>query len=150
MSKMPRVQGACEAVSKRYPQHSDSIMACIGRGGLLRSSKPKGDGKGCYIWRMVAFMVSPQPQHQCIPFAADFDIADSAFAHRTDKYTPVYSSDEDRKAVAEWDEKTWKTMHRRTQRRAFIKEELDPIVSDIVDAVPKSEWHGVKRWASVL
>ena len=27
-----------------------------------------------YIWRMVAFQISPLPQHQCLPITADFDL----------------------------------------------------------------------------
>ena len=45
----------------------------IGRGGKLRSSNPS-DGEAAYVWRMVAFMVSPKPQHQCIPVSHDFGV----------------------------------------------------------------------------
>jgi hypothetical protein len=31
-------------------------------------------GKTAYIWRMVAFFVSPVSQHQCMPCTADFDL----------------------------------------------------------------------------
>lgn len=31
-------------------------------------------GKTAYIWRMVAFYVSPIPAHQCMPMTADFDV----------------------------------------------------------------------------
>jgi len=31
-------------------------------------------GRTAYIWRMVAFMVSPISQHHCMPCTADFDV----------------------------------------------------------------------------
>jgi len=46
----------------------------------LRASKPKviqGDrnsGNAAYIWRMVAFYISPRQQHQCMPVCAEFDL----------------------------------------------------------------------------
>jgi len=62
--------------------------------GRLRASKPQVDrlhvgqnefgldlyepeehqGKTAYIWRMVAFYVSPKRQHHCMPCTADFDV----------------------------------------------------------------------------
>ena len=50
----------------------------------LRASKPKvvkgniASGNAAYIWRMVAFYVSPRSQHQCMPVMAfcDIQIAD--------------------------------------------------------------------------
>lgn len=41
--------------------------------GRLRASKPK-DGRAAYVWRMVAFTVSPNSRHQCMPCTADFGI----------------------------------------------------------------------------
>ena len=86
--------------------------------GRLRASKPK-DGEAAYVWRMVAFLVSPRRQHQCMPCTADFGI---------DFRTPE----------AQWD-----------VRRVgeYCREVLDPVVDQIVDAVDKRDWHGVKRWA---
>lgn len=41
----------------------------------LRATKPtKGDGTSAYVWRMVAFNVSPKPAHQCMPVMAVFDL----------------------------------------------------------------------------
>lgn len=33
-------------------------------------------GMTAYIWRMVAFEISPISQHQCMPICADFDLPD--------------------------------------------------------------------------
>jgi hypothetical protein len=31
-------------------------------------------GQVAYVWRMVAFAISPNPKHQCMPICADFDL----------------------------------------------------------------------------
>lgn len=69
------------------------IVATQGKNkGRLRASKPKieytfevkngrklriptaASGSTAYIWRQVAFIVSPISQHQCLPILADFDL----------------------------------------------------------------------------
>ena len=98
----------------------------VGRGGRLRASKPpvsKDDptsGEAAYVWRMVAFQVSPNGKHHCMPCTADFDLP------------TIY-----------WD-RTDPSSHDR--RRARIKE-LDAVVDAIVNTVPKNEWHGIRRWS---
>ena len=43
--------------------------------GSLFASKPtKASGDAKYLWRMVAFGISPHGRHQCIPVTADFDL----------------------------------------------------------------------------
>ena len=32
------------------------------------------DAKSAYVWRMVVFAVSDNPQHQCVPVCADMDL----------------------------------------------------------------------------
>ncbi len=55
--------------------------------GTLRASKPtvKRDseitGSAAYVWRMVAFQVSPNPKHQCMPVCATFDLM-GEYEHR--------------------------------------------------------------------
>ena len=50
----------------------------IKKDGKLYASKPKkASGEAKYLWRMVAFAVSPKPQHQCLPVTADFDLEGS-------------------------------------------------------------------------
>lgn len=125
----------------------------VNRGGIyrLRSSRPtKASGSVQYIWRMIAFTVSPNPQHHCIPMGADFYILDSEIAHRTDQYIPKYLYDSDREAVAKWSQKTWDMMHKGEKRRNYVKQELDPIVDIVVNNIPKNQWYGVKRWHHAL
>lgn len=79
-------------------------------------------GAAAYVWRMVAFMVSPNPKHHCMPCTAEFGI---------EMKTPE----------GRWDVRG---IH------AYTKDVLDPIVSKIVDAVDKREWHGVHRWGQAF
>ncbi len=72
-------------------------------------------GKTAYVWRMVAFYVSPHPQHQCMPVTADFDLP--AINHQD----------------------------RRNQAK-----ELDILVDKVTNLIPKSQWHGVTRWAKAF
>jgi len=124
---------------------------CATRGGekRLRATKPK-DGVAAYVWRHVAFTVSPMPVHQCMPMTADFDIPDSAFAHRAETYQPRAETEADKKTLAGWDERTWNMMNRGAKKRAYLKNELDPIVDAIVATVPKNRWYGANRWGRAL
>ena len=96
----------------------------VKKDGSIRASKPKVDkldpltGKAAYVWRMVCFLVSPKPAHMCMPCTADFDL-------------PAYDENGN-----------WKSSIAREMAKP-----LDEVVSVIVDAVKKSEWHGVHRWA---
>lgn len=51
--------------------------ACLNK-GKLRASKPK-EGQAAYVWRMLAFYVSPVSQHQCMPITADWDMQNQHF-----------------------------------------------------------------------
>lgn len=101
--------------------------------GRLRASKPKNEMKrqeggrfgwqmvpvdmtqarAAYVWRMVAFYVSPKSQHQCMPCTADFALG-------------PYS--ETRDLIAD----------------------LDKLVDQIVNTIPREQWAGVRRWAQVF
>ena len=73
----------------------------VGREGRLRASKPTIDyrvvqgqytrvreatnpvqGRAAYVWRMVAFQISVNPKHHCMPCTADFDIPVADYAER--------------------------------------------------------------------
>lgn len=91
--------------------------------GELRASKPK-DGESAYVWRMVAFQVSPKSQHQCIPVTADFGFPE--------KY---------------WNSKINPSAHDDRRKRC---KELDVLVDLIVNQIPKNKWHGILRWSKAL
>jgi hypothetical protein len=112
------------------------IIATKGKNkGRLRASKPeittyivesKGrkyheseeeSGKAAYLWRMVAFSVSPLSQHHCIPIMADCDL-------------PYFTVT--------------------TEQHTAMRKEMDALADKITSAIPKAEWHGVRRWAGVL
>lgn len=90
---------------------ANMVRRIQGRGGRLRSSKPKGDGEAAYVWRMVAFQISPVGAHQCMPVTADFDIKERDY-----------------------------------KARRAITNQLDEVVKQIVDGVPRDQWYGVRRW----
>ncbi len=71
-------------------------------------------GRAAYIWRMVAFQISPIDKHQCMPCTADFDLPGDFDARRADM------------------------------------KRLDEIVDQIVNTVPASDWHGIRRWGNAL
>lgn len=91
------------------------------RTGELRASKPKHDGESAYVWRMVAFALSNNPQHHCMPVTADFDLP-------KEKYWGPGNYDA-----------------RQTRCR-----ELDVIVESVVRTVPVTRQAGTMRWARAL
>lgn len=112
---------------------ASGIVATKGKNkGLLRASKPKIEyniivkegrklreptletGRTAYLWRMVAFHVSPIGQHHCLPILADFDLPGSVEESRQEA------------------------------------KRLNVIVDKIVNAMKKSEWHGIHRWSRAL
>jgi hypothetical protein len=105
------------------PATSSELQGWIDRitfKGVLRSSKPKKDGEAAYVWRMVAFQVSSKPQHHCMPCTADFDLPQEY-----------------------WEKGAYEKRHNRIR-------ELDAIANQIVDLIPKSQWHGIHRWGNVF
>ena len=87
--------------------------------GTLYASKPgKASVEAQYIWRMVVYMVSPRPRHQCMPVTADWCL--------TSKYGSRY------------------------QERKAVIAELDAIADEIVDSIPVTQWHGIRRWSGIL
>lgn len=123
MADMPHLQTAIDKMD--LTEFEKGILGqCVGRGGYLRASKPK-DGCAAYVWRMLGFYLSGDRKLQCMPCTADFGIAKERYSD--------YPGDYDFK-----------------RRNAYIKDVLDPIVNKVIDATPKTEWHGIRRWANAL
>lgn len=122
---MPAVKR--EAITNLTADELEIVNMVVKKDNRVKASKPKIDfyddktGKAAYVWRMVCFMVSPKAAHMCMPCTADFDL-------------PARDS-----------EGKWRAPLARDMAKM-----LDKIVDVIVDAVDKSEWHGVHRWAKVL
>ena len=116
---MPKIT-ACEVHAVEDMEIREYEIA-ISHKGRLRATKPTCDGFVQYVWRMVAFLVSPNPRHHCMPCTAEFgiDIRDSE---------------------GRWDVTA---VHAECKR-------LDVIVDAIVDTIPPSEWHGVHRWGQAF
>lgn len=116
------------AVSENWDDEAKTILnIVVKKNGQIRATKPKVDeskyvtGKAAYVWRMVAFLVSPNPVHQCMPMNADFDL-------------PAYDKD------GKWH---YPIAHK-------MGEDLKYIEDAIVNAVPKDQWHSVHRWAKAF
>lgn len=91
----------------------------------LRASKPPVDGtleRGmiAYVWRMVAFYISPKRQHQCMPVTADFDLPHRFFEDG--------GHDE----------------------RRVMCDKLDVVVDMILEGVNPQEMHGLIRWGQAF
>lgn len=145
--KMPEVLSAIAEIP--LSERPDWLENICGRGGRLRATKPD-DPRAAYVWRMVAFQISPRREHHCMPVTADMGLTHAMAAHRTEEYVPTMRYERDAETVASWGEEQWARMHRQAKMSAFIREELDVWVKRVVDAVPPSQWHGVKRWRRAL
>lgn len=94
----------------------------LGRNNKLKSSfNDKKDGEAYYVWRNVAFAISTNRQHHCMPVLADY-------------YINLKKSDGklDHDAI-------------RTKTK-----ELDLLVDKIISTVPYSQRHGINRWGKVF
>lgn len=105
------------------PSDMEIVNACLGRANRLRSAKPKENGYAAYVWRLVAFQISNNSQHHCMPMTADFDMPQEYWGRGEDGSCTESAN----------------------KRRAKCKE-LDMIVDVMVNSVPKSQWKGVIRW----
>jgi len=88
MYHMPKLDLDAANLTKEERELAQGILATQGPNkGNLRASKPKvtrtkmadgtwqrEGGEMAYIWRNVAFMVSPNPKHQCLPMMAFCDL----------------------------------------------------------------------------
>lgn len=143
MSKMPTIDLSKTGL---FLGSRDMEIArrCLGRmssesEGLLRSSKPdpKRDGEAAYVWRMVAFQVSPHHAHHCMPMMAEFDLPAEFWTRRSD-------------CAADTPEEQSRILLATSEKRKARIRELDLIVDAVVGTVPKDQWHGIHRWGQVL
>jgi hypothetical protein len=138
--KMPVLNVSTENLSQ---EQKEIVSAITGQQSRLRSSKPKINGLAMYVWRMVAFQVSPNSQHHCMPMTADFDLGNEYWPQGF----PTYSDFNDPNRVKTAYEIESDNAH--NKRKAKIAE-LDVLVNIIVNSVPKEQWYGVSRWGRAL
>jgi len=117
-----------EEIIKNLNDEEQKIVKLITKkNSVIRSSKPKVirdnsiTGKAAYVWRMIAFFVSSNRVHQCMPVCAAFDL-------------PAYNEN------GEW----------KSNISRIMEKELDILVKKIVDSFKTSELHGVKRWGKAF
>lgn len=110
--------------------------------GTLYSTKPKkANGLEQYMWRIVAFTISPVAAHQCIPVMCDFDLYNWMEENLPD--------------VVKYDRKIHKniseinTAYKKVNDPEF-KQWLKDIENQIINTVPKEMWYGTKRWAKAF
>lgn len=108
--------------------------------GTLYASKPKKvNGLEQYIWRMVAFVVSPKPQHHCMPMGAEFDLY-NWIEKNVENCVPYRSYSN----MSESEREGLTNIFLEYKRlKPFLKEAEDTISN----TVPKEQWHGIHRWA---
>lgn len=109
----------------KIPDESLEIAKAIFKAdGTLYRTKPKKEGVtgDCkYVWREVAFHISTNPQHHCMPVTSCFDLE---------------TYDENGK---------W------SSRLASIREqELKVHIKNILNAVPLKDQPGTRRWLKAL
>lgn len=125
------------------PEEYSILRRCVStqgkNAGHLRASKPFVDrhdpqsGKAAYVWRMLAFQLSPIGQHQCMPVTAEWDLP-VGYEGLPSVNDPEYTS----------------KLHDRHEQRRIMANALDELVDRVVNTIPPSEWHGVQRWARAL
>ena len=122
-TEMPSINLAAADLTSEEFALVAPIVASKGKNkGKLRASKPSEGGDSAYIWRMVAFQISPIAAHHCIPVCADFDIVVPDTLSSTERY-----------------------QYRRNRAKV-----LDALADKIVNQIPKSEWQGIRRWRQVF
>lgn len=148
MAKMPILLNVDHLLQSLESQEErDIVKAIIGQQNRLRSSKPKLDSDinrlASYVWRIVAFQISPNSQHHCIPMTAEFDLP----AKYWPSGFPTYSDFNDpNRVLTEYEIGAEKARIARKEKIA----QLNILIDKIVNTVPKSEWKGVIRWGRAL
>ncbi len=117
------------------PQERLIVMCCL-NGSKLRRTKPVGDAihqqYAKYVWRITAFAISPEHQHQCMPVLAFCDLP------LIDLNTGEVISNND----PDW-------RRRSDVRNDNIKYGND-LADKLIDCFSMLEWHGVHRWERAL
>ena len=128
INRMPAIN-----VSLSDPFVSEIARQIVKSDGTLFASKPKkASGFAKYVWRMVAFQISPIGQHHCMPMTADFDVNYTDIGYEKMLMWNEPGSDEQRRSM-----------------KAMLKV-LDDVTDAIVNTVPKNQWHGISRWARAM
>ena len=136
------------------------IKEITGRDGTLRSSKPR-DGNAAYVWRMVAFQISSNYRHHCMPVTADFGVTvpadfqiempagllETAVARTSGNPNDVKFVLEHAPTIEEYHRLNWTKYERRLH---YIKTVLDPICDHITNAIPLEFHFGTRRWTKAL
>jgi hypothetical protein len=135
------------------------------RDGTLYASRPKNaSGSAQYVWRMVAFSLSSNPVHQCMPVLADFYVTDAdlptEFRQKVED-DPIYRAAYEKKRA--WYYSSEATFYRSEAERdqAFIRsvesdkrrlwlKHLDTIAKEITDTIPVRNQPGTMRWGRAL
>ena len=137
MSKMPEITSRNDLSDQicalrvtldqedEYGRIADLVLR--GSTNQIRATKPKvskdkpDTGYAAYVWRMVAFQVSPNGQHHCMPVTANFDL-------------PAYDEN------GQWSAAISREMEKK----------MDLLVDCIVNCVPRHQHYGLHRWGRAL
>lgn len=106
-------------------EQKDLARRIVKNDGSIRATAPKNDPFAKCLWRYVMFYISPNPQHHCMPVTADLGIPRDAVQEYEGRYDFMKVND-------------------------YLQKFQKPIENEIINQVPKEQWHGVKRWANAL
>ena len=126
-TQMPMVD-----VTSLTTEEKQIVNLFLKKDGSIRASKPKSTDnpysfQAQYVWRNLVFYVSPKPQHHCIPATANFSIYD--YFEKCHKHPD--NSD----------------LSKRVREKC---KELDVLVDKLLETIPKTKWHGVRRWNTAI
>lgn len=138
---MPRIN--LNNIEHLSDEAREIVLAITKRDGSIYSSKPvNATGLEKYIWRHVVFTVSPKNQHHSFPVTADFDLYDWL----EENYNDVLTRYEFRK-LNEIDKKYYHTAYNKAKE---LKDWIREIEDEIINLIPKDQWHGINRWGKAL
>lgn len=150
MSNMPPLDP--NAIADLTSAERELLALCVHK-GQLRRTKPDvklHHGRAAYLWRMLAFGLSPHRVHHCFPICADLDMV------------PPITAEETKAAIEQADAETdaglTHGMPRNSQRRFSVgrvrmgyrsawAKELNDLAVRIEKAVPLEHRQGTLAWA---